>query len=55
MFGLGYYLLVSMITSGMSLIHNGALLTMPLYFLVLVLSMLLVSLMQNPKEQQAAT
>ncbi|WP_025685663.1 multidrug effflux MFS transporter [Paenibacillus maysiensis] len=55
MFGLGYYLLVSIITSGMSLIHNGSLLTMPLYFLVLVLSMLLVSLMRRSKEQQAAT
>ncbi len=34
-FSLGYYLLVSVITSGMSLLHNESLLTMPLYFLVL--------------------
>ncbi|WP_196426595.1 multidrug effflux MFS transporter [Lysinibacillus cavernae] len=38
-FSLGYYLLVSVITSGMSLLHNGSLLTMPLYFLVLSLTM----------------
>ena len=38
-FSLGYYLLVSAITSGMSLLHNGSLLTMPLYFLGLTLIM----------------
>jgi len=38
-FSLGYYLLVSVITSGMSLLHNGSLLTMPLYFLVLTITM----------------
>ena len=38
-FSLGYYLLVSAITSGMSLLHNGSLLTMPLYFLGLSLMM----------------
>ncbi len=38
-FSLGYYLLVSAITSGMSLLHNGSLLTMPLYFLGLSLTM----------------
>jgi len=38
-FSLGYYLLVSAITSGMSLLHNGSLLTMPLYFLGLSLIM----------------
>lgn len=32
-FSLGYYLLVSLATWGMSLLHNGSLLTMPLYFL----------------------
>lgn len=34
-FGLCYYLLVSLVTSGMSLLHNGSLITMPLYFLVI--------------------
>ncbi len=38
-FSLGYYLLVSAITTGMSLLHNGSLLTMPLYFLGLSLTM----------------
>lgn len=34
-FSLGYYLLVSLITSGMSFLHNGSLLIMPLYFFTL--------------------
>jgi len=42
-FGLGYYLIVSAITSGMSYFHNGSLLTMPVYFLILAVIMLLVS------------
>lgn len=42
-FGLGYYLVVSLITSGMSYLHNGSLLTMPMYFLVLAVIMALVS------------
>lgn len=42
-FGLGYYLIVSLITSGMSLIHNGSLITMPLYFLGLTAAMVFVS------------
>jgi Bcr/CflA subfamily drug resistance transporter len=42
-FGLGYYLLVSLITSGMSYLHNDSLLTMPLYFLSLAIVMILVS------------
>jgi len=40
-FSLGYYLLVSLITSGMSLLHNGSLHTMPLYFVILTMIMLL--------------
>ncbi|MEK8128892.1 multidrug effflux MFS transporter [Paenibacillus filicis] len=32
-FSLGYYLLVSLTTWGMSALHNGSLMTMPLYFL----------------------
>ncbi|MNV27339.1 bicyclomycin/multidrug efflux system [compost metagenome] len=32
-FSLGYYLLVSLATWGMSALHNGSLLTMPFYFL----------------------
>ncbi|MGF9908275.1 multidrug effflux MFS transporter [Brevibacillus porteri] len=42
-FGLGYYIVVSLITSGMSYFHNGSLVTMPLYFLLLAIIMLLVS------------
>lgn len=42
-FGLGYYLLVSLITSGMSYLHNDSLLTMPLYFLGLAIVMVMVS------------
>ncbi|MGX7264640.1 multidrug effflux MFS transporter [Enterococcus crotali] len=34
-FSLGYYLLVSLFTFGMSKFHNGTLLAMPLYFLVI--------------------
>ncbi|MFC3746836.1 multidrug effflux MFS transporter [Paenibacillus sp. GCM10012306] len=34
-FSLGYYLLVSLTTWGMSLLHNGSLLAMPLYFLAI--------------------
>ena len=43
-FGLGYYLIVSLITSGMSYLHNGSLVTMPLYFLVLAILMVVVSI-----------
>ena len=42
-FGLGYYIVVSLITSGMSLLHNGSLITMPLYFLGLGVVMVCVS------------
>jgi nitrate/nitrite transporter NarK len=42
-FGLGYYLLVSLITSGMSYFHNDSLLTMPLYFLGLSIVIILAS------------
>lgn len=42
-FGLGYYIVVSLITSGMSILHNGSLVTMPLYFLGLAIFMVLVS------------
>jgi len=41
--GLGYYVIVSLITGGMSYLHNGSLLTMPIYFLVLAVAMVLVS------------
>lgn len=34
-FSLGYYLLVSLTTWGMSSLHNGSLMTMPIYFLVI--------------------
>ncbi|MCP3776665.1 multidrug effflux MFS transporter [Paenibacillus sp. MZ04-78.2] len=42
-FGLGYYVVVSLITSGMSYLHDGSLLTMPIYFLLLAISMAFVS------------
>ncbi|GED69277.1 Bcr/CflA family drug resistance efflux transporter [Brevibacillus reuszeri] len=41
--GLSYYVVVSLITSGMSYLHNGSLVTMPLYFLLLAIVMVLVS------------
>ncbi|KKO52521.1 multidrug effflux MFS transporter [Paenibacillus sp. DMB20] len=41
-FSLGYYLLVSLTTWGMSLLHNGSLLTMPIYFLVISCGMWLL-------------
>lgn len=43
LFGLGYYVVVSLITSCMSYLHNGSLVTMPLYFLLLAFFMVLVS------------
>lgn len=42
-FSLGYYLLVSLITFGMSHLHNGTLYMMPMYFIVLGLTMLLLT------------
>jgi len=36
-FSLGYYLLVSCITSGMSFLHTGSLIIMPLYFFILTM------------------
>lgn len=39
-FGFIYYLIVSLITFGIGLLHNGTLYVMPLYFLVVCLSML---------------
>lgn len=40
-FSLGYYLLVSLLTSGMSFLHNGSLTIMPLYFFILTMIMLI--------------
>ncbi|PJO45577.1 Bcr/CflA family drug resistance efflux transporter [Lysinibacillus xylanilyticus] len=40
-FSLGYYLLVSLITTGMSFLHNGSLMIMPLYFFILSIILLL--------------
>ncbi|MFJ3390764.1 multidrug effflux MFS transporter [Lysinibacillus sp. NPDC086135] len=40
-FSLGYYLLVSLITSGMSFLHDGSLTIMPLYFFILSMILLL--------------
>ncbi len=38
-FSLGYYLLVSLITSGMSFLHNGSLMMMPMYFFIITVIM----------------
>lgn len=48
-FSLVYYLLVSVVIYGMSVFHNGTILAMPVYFLVLGIIMLLLSvcLLQN--------
>lgn len=42
-FSLEYYLLVSLFTFGMSKLHNGTLMVMPLYFLVIGIVMLLLA------------
>ncbi|MGG0257153.1 multidrug effflux MFS transporter [Bacillus toyonensis] len=42
-FGLGYYLIVTFITWGMSQIHTGSLVEMPIYFLVLSIIMTVMS------------
>ncbi|MHA2890623.1 multidrug effflux MFS transporter [Bacillus cereus] len=42
-FGLGYYLVVTLITWGMSQVHTGSLVEMPIYFLVLSIIMTLMS------------
>lgn len=42
-FSLGYYLLVSLFTFGMSKLHNGTLLAMPLYFLIIGVLMFLLA------------
>ncbi|AKP64092.1 multidrug effflux MFS transporter [Levilactobacillus koreensis] len=41
-FSLGYYLLVSAVTYGMSLVHNGSIATLPVYMLVISAVMLAV-------------
>lgn len=38
-FSLGYYFLVSGLTLGMSLLHSGSLVVMPVYFLIIILLM----------------
>ncbi|MFP3415890.1 Bcr/CflA family drug resistance efflux transporter, partial [Bacillus sp. SIMBA_074] len=45
------YVVVSLITSGMSYLHNGSLVTMPLYFLLLAFFMVLVSRRLNMRAQ----
>lgn len=42
-FSLGYYLLVSLITLGMSTLHNGTLYMMPLYFIGLGIMMMVLT------------
>ncbi|WP_203640301.1 multidrug effflux MFS transporter [Levilactobacillus andaensis] len=41
-FSLGYYLLVSAVTYGMSCVHNGSIVTLPVYMLVISVVMLAV-------------
>ncbi|SDX21997.1 drug resistance transporter, Bcr/CflA subfamily [Marininema mesophilum] len=41
-FSAGYYLVVSLVTTGMSLLHNGLLVTMPMYFFILSTVMFLL-------------
>ncbi|ETT86423.1 multidrug effflux MFS transporter [Viridibacillus sp. FSL R5-0477] len=43
LFSLGYYLLVTLIIWGMSQLHTGSLIIMPLYFLALVVIMVITS------------
>ncbi|MWV43740.1 Bcr/CflA family efflux MFS transporter [Paenibacillus sp. HJL G12] len=50
MFSLGYYLLVSLTTWGMSSLHNESLMTMPVYFLILSIAMLLLGRKYITKE-----
>lgn len=45
-FGFYYYCLISLFTLGMGLLHNGTLLPMPLYFLILSLLMALTKLLR---------
>lgn len=40
---LGYYLIVSLMTFGMSYFHNGTLTVLPLYFLILLVSSYILS------------
>lgn len=52
-FSLGYYLLVSLFTFGMSKLHNGTLVIMPLYFLAIgILMFLLARNYLLPKNRQ---
>lgn len=41
-FSSGYYVLVSLITTGMGLLHNGSLMTMPIYFMTLSIGMAVI-------------
>lgn len=49
-FSLGYYLVVSLLTYGMSSLHNGSLWMMPLYFLGISCVMLILNLLFVPKK-----
>lgn len=42
LFGMSYYFMTSLFTWGMSLLHNDSLLTMPMYFLVIAVMMVIV-------------
>ena len=43
LFSLGYYMIVSVTIYGMTIFHNGTVIAMPLYFLVLGIAMFLIS------------
>ena len=52
-FGFIYYLIVSLITFGIGLLHNGTLYVMPLYFLVVCLSMVPVAHVSRERNAEA--
>ncbi len=51
-FGFAYYVVISLITLGMGTLHNGSLIIMPLYFLVIALFMLCVQSYLNKLENK---
>jgi DHA1 family bicyclomycin/chloramphenicol resistance-like MFS transporter len=51
LFGFSYYILISLFTYGMSVLHNGTLLPMPLYFLGLSTAMMVLYTWGFPKQK----
>lgn len=52
LFGSFYYIVISLFTFGMGLLHNGTLIRMPVYFLCIVISMMLVAKLFLDKGEQ---